>query len=56
MLRFTRCSRRGGQKDLKAANQAARTLLKDILFLRIILPMESPKIMGLKGIHSEALQ
>ena len=46
----------GSQKDLSAANQVARASLKDIYFFWIISPMESPKIMGLKGILStEAL-
>ena len=47
----------GGWKDLRAANQAARASPKDIHFFQTISPMESPKIMGLKDIHSsEALQ
>ena len=47
----------GSQRDLKTTNQVASTLPKDIHFLQIASPMESPKTMGLKGIHStEALQ
>ena len=42
----------GSQKDLRAANELARASLKDIYFFQIILPMELPKIMDLKGIHS----
>ena len=47
----------GSRKDLQATNQAARSSSKDIYFLRVVAPTESPKIRGLKGIHSlEALQ
>ena len=46
-----------GQKDLRAAHHVAKTSPKDIHFFRIVLPTESPKIMGLRGIYSpEALQ
>ena len=46
----------GSQKDLRTANWVSRASLKDLHFFQIVLPMESPKIMGLKGIHSiEAL-
>ena len=41
----------GGQKGLQAANQAAKTSPKYIYFFRMVIPMESPKIMGLKGTH-----
>ena len=47
----------GSQKDLKTTNWVAWASPEDIHFFQIILPMESPKIMDLKGIHStEALQ
>ena len=47
----------GGWKDLRTTNLAARASPKDIHFFQIISPMELPKIMGLKSIHSmEALQ
>ena len=42
----------GSWKDFRSANQVAKASPKDIHFFWIILPMESPKIMGLKGIHS----
>ena len=41
-----------GQKDLWATHQVAKTSLKDICFFQVVAPTESPKIMGLKGIHS----
>ena len=40
-----------GWKDLKAANQVAKISHKCIYFFRLILPMESPKIMGIQDIH-----
>ena len=44
-------------KKLKAAHRYDMSSPKDIHFFRVVLPTESPKIMGLKGIHSpEALQ
>ena len=46
----------GSQKDFWAANPMARASPKDIHFFQIILPTESPKIMGLKGIHSSEAQ
>ena len=47
----------GGQKDLWAANWAAKASPKENHFFQIVSPTESPKIMGLKGIHSsKALQ
>ena len=47
----------GGWKDLRTANQVAKASPKDIHFFKTISSTESPKIMGLKGIHStEALQ
>ena len=46
-----------GQRDLEAAHHTAKASPKDIQFFRIMPPTESPKIMGLRGIHSpEALQ
>ena len=46
-----------GQQELRATNKAAKASQRDIYFFRVVAPTESPKIMGLKGIHSpEALQ
>ena len=39
-------------KDLKAVYQSAKSFPKDIYLFRVVLPTKSPKIMGLKGIHS----
>ena len=36
-----------GQKDLRYAND----VLKSLQFFHLISPLESPKFMGLKGIH-----
>ena len=41
-----------GRRNLKTTNWVARTSPKDILFFWLVLPTESLKIMGLKGIHS----
>ena len=41
-----------GWKDLQATHQTAKSPLKDIHFFQLVPPTESPKIMGLKGIHS----
>ena len=40
-----------GQDELWQANYALRTLLKGLKFLRAVSPSESPKVMGLMGIH-----
>ena len=46
----------GSQKDLGVTNQVAGAFPKCIHFFQVISHTESPKIMGLKGIHSsEAL-
>ena len=46
-----------GQKDLWAAHQVVKSSPKDIHYFWLVPPTESPKIMGLKGIHSpEALK
>ena len=46
----------GGWKDLRATDRVASPSPKDIHFFQIVFPTESPKIIGLKGIHSsEAL-
>ena len=46
-----------GKKELHAANHAAISSAKDICYFQVVSPMESPKIMGLKGIHfPEALR
>ena len=41
-----------GQKELHSTNHMAKNSSKDICYFWVILPTESPKIMGLKGIHS----
>ena len=38
-----------GQNVLKASYQFAKSSPKDINFFRVVSPIESPKIMGLKG-------
>ena len=46
-----------GKKELSTANCMARGSAKDLHYFQMVSPMESPKIMGLKGIHSpEALK
>ena len=40
-----------GPDELRQANYALRTLLKGLKFLRAVPPSESPKVMGLMGIH-----
>ena len=40
-----------GQKDLLATHQVAKSSLRDICFFWLVPPNESPKIMGLEGIH-----
>ena len=40
-----------GPEELKHANYALRSLPKGLRFLRAVLTTESPKVMGLKGIH-----
>ena len=46
-----------GPEELKHANYALQSLTKDLRFLRVVPTMESPKVMGLKGIHDpDALQ
>ena len=45
-----------GLEELKHANYIFRSLPKGLKFLRVVSAKESPKIMGLKGIHdSDAL-
>ena len=41
-----------GQKDLQVTCQVAKSSLKGIHFFWVVPPTESPKSMGLKGIHS----
>ena len=41
-----------GWKEPHAANHVAKSSSKDICYFQVISPTESPKIMGLKGIHS----
>ena len=41
-----------GWKDLWATHQVAKSSPKDIHFFQLVPPTESPKIMGLNGIHS----
>ena len=46
-----------GAEELKHANYILRSLPKELKFLRAVTAKESPKIMGLKGIHdSNALR
>ena len=39
-------------EELKQANYALQSLLKGLKFLRVVPPSESPKVMGLMGIHN----
>ena len=41
-----------GPKELKQANYALQSLPKGLRFLRVVPTMESPKVMGLMGIHN----
>ena len=41
-----------GQKDLQVTHHAAKGSPKSIQYFWVVPPTESPKIMGLKGIHS----
>ena len=46
-----------GPEELKHANYALRSMPKGLRFLRVVPAMESPKVMGFKGIHNpNALQ
>ena len=40
-----------GPEELKQANYALRSLPKGLKFLHVVPPSESPKVMGLVGIH-----
>ena len=40
-----------GWQELKATNRAAKASQMDTHFFRLVAPTESPKIMGLEGIH-----
>ena len=40
-----------GPDELLQANYTLRTLPKGLKFLRVVPPLESPKVMGLMGIH-----
>ena len=40
-----------GPDELQQANYALRSLLKGLKFLQVVPPSESPKFMGLVGIH-----
>ena len=40
-----------GADELKQANYALRSLPKGLKFLHVVPPSESPKVMGLVGIH-----
>ena len=44
-----------GKKELQATNYMVRGSAKDLHYFQIVPPLESPKIMGLKGIHSPRL-
>ena len=41
-----------GPEELKQANYALRALPKGLKFLHVVPPSESPKVMGLMGIHN----
>ena len=41
-----------GQKELHMANHAAKGSAKNLHYFWVVSPIKSPKIMGLKGIHS----
>ena len=41
-----------GPEELKHANYSLHSLPKRLRFLRVVPTLESPKIMGLKGIHN----
>ena len=41
-----------GCDELQQANYVLRTLLKGLKFFRVVSPSESPKVMGLMGIHN----
>ena len=46
-----------GKKELHMANPLAKGSAKNLCYFWVVLPIESPKIMGLNGIHSpEALK
>ena len=40
-----------GPDELRQANYALRSLPKGLKFLHVVAPSESPKVMGLVGIH-----
>ena len=40
-----------GPKELKQANYTLQSLPKGLKFLQVVAPSESPKVMGLMGIH-----
>ena len=40
-----------GPDELQQANYVLRTLPKGLKFLKMVSPLESPKVMGLTGIH-----
>ena len=40
-----------GPEELKHANNSLHSLPKGLKFLRVVPTLESPKVMGLKGIH-----
>ena len=41
-----------GWEDLQYANDALKTLPKDLQFFQLVPPMELPKVMGLTGVHN----
>ena len=46
-----------GQENLCCANYTVRGSAKDFHYFRVVVSLESPKILGLQGIHSpEALK
>ena len=38
-------------QELRATNKTTKAFQRDIHFFRLVMPTESPKIMGLEGIH-----
>ena len=40
-----------GKKELHAAKHLAKRSTKNLCYFQVVLPIQSPKIMGLKGIH-----
>ena len=45
-----------GKKELHMVSYMARGSAKDLHYFQVVSPTESPKIMGLRGIHSLSSQ